>query len=160
MNLSCPPCPEKPSLSATDVTGQPPEDRPAKVLVVDDNALVARAISLKLSGAGYQVATASDGSQALSAVRRNKPDIILLDIFFPDDFSGGPSDGFRMMEWLHRMDESKNIPIIIITGSEDVKNEQEAKVAGAAAFLRKPINHDEMIAAIQTLLHSNAAKPA
>jgi two-component system, OmpR family, response regulator MprA len=132
----------------------------AKILVVDDNSLVAKTIGFKLRGSGYQVATALDGAEAMSAVRQDKPDLILLDIMFPNDFASGPWDGFRILEWLHHMDESRKIPIIIITSSEDVKNEERAKAAGAAAFFRKPINHDLLLKAIRVLLGSNVPKPA
>jgi CheY-like chemotaxis protein len=129
---------------------------PAKILVVDDNSLLAKTISFKLKGAGYQVATALDGAEAMSAVRRDKPDLILLDIVFPDDF--GSWDGFRIMDWLHRMEDSRKIPIIIITGSDDVKNEERARAAGAAAFFRKPIDHDGLLKVIRALLSRDAPK--
>jgi CheY-like chemotaxis protein len=128
---------------------------PAKILVVDDNDLVAKTISIKLKGVGYQVATALDAPEALAAVRKDRPDLILLDINFPDDW-----DGFQIMEWLHRLDDSRKTPIIIITGSDDVKNEERAKAAGAAAFFRKPIDHDELLKVIRVLLSGNTPKPA
>jgi CheY-like chemotaxis protein len=134
-------------------------NQPAKILVVEDNNLVAKTISFKLRGSGYEVATALDGSEAMAAVRKDRPDLILLDIMFPDDFANG-WDGFSIMEWLHRLDETRKTPIIIMTGSEDVKNEERAKAAGAAAFFRKPIEHDKLLSAIRTLLDSSAPKPA
>lgn len=143
---------QPPSNATADVQ---PAATLGKILVVDDNNLVARTISLKLRGAGYQAEAALDGPEALSAVRREKPDLIVLDIIFADDW-----DGFRIMEWLHRMDETRNIPIIIITSSEDVEKEERARAAGAAAFFRKPINHDELLKVIHTLLGSSAAKVA
>src|SRR6516165_12047323 len=93
-----------------------------RILVVDDNEIVIKTITLKLQGAGYQVLTAMDGSAAMSVVRKDAPDLILLDLSFPPDVAGVPWDGFRIMEWLHRVDESRRIPIIIITGGEDIKN--------------------------------------
>lgn len=133
--------------------------QPARILVVEDNNLVAKTISFKLRGSGYEVATALDGSEAMAAVRKNRPDLILLDIMFPDDFAGG-WDGFSIMQWLHRMDETRPIPIIIMTGSEDVKNEERAKSEGAAAFFRKPIQHEKLLSTIRTLLDSTAPKTA
>ena len=111
-----------------------------------------RPISLKLQGAGYQVITALDGSEAVAAARKEKPDLILLDINFPPDVAGVPWDGFRIMEWLHRLDPSKKIPIIIITGGEDVKNKERAAASGAVAFFHKPINHDDLLKVIRATL--------
>ena len=85
----------------------PPAGAPPKILVVDDNEVIVKTICLKLKGAGYQVATAQDGAEAMSIVRMEKPDLILLDITFPPDVAGVPWDGFRIMEWLHRVDESR-----------------------------------------------------
>ena len=58
---------------------------PKKILVVDDNEIILKTISLKLQGAGYQVITALDGSEAVAAARKETPDLILLDISFPPD---------------------------------------------------------------------------
>jgi len=133
---------------------------PAKILVVDDNEVVVKTICLKLKGAGYQVATAQDGAQAMSVVRTEKPDLILLDITFPPDVAGVPWDGFRIMEWLHRVDESRKIPIIIITGGADEKNKERAMSIGAVAFFHKPINHDDLLKVIRATLGVGAPKPA
>ncbi len=138
----------------------PPAGMAAKILVVDDNEVVVKTLSLKLKGAGYQVATAQDGAEAMSVVRMEKPNLILLDITFPPDVAGVPWDGFRIMEWLHRVDESRKIPIIIITGGEDIKNKDRALASGAVAFFHKPINHDDLLKVIRATLSSHAPKPA
>jgi len=132
----------------------------AKILVVDDNEVVVKTICLKLKGAGYEVATAQDGAEAMSVVRMERPDLILLDITFPPDVAGVPWDGFRIMEWLHRVDESRRIPIIIITGGEDVKNKERAMASGAVAFFHKPFNHDDLLKVIRATLSQHYAKPA
>jgi CheY-like chemotaxis protein len=132
----------------------PPSVSTKKILVVDDNEVILKTISLKLKGVGYQVATAQDGSEAMSVVRMEKPDLILLDITFPPDIAGVPWDGFRIMEWLHRVDESRKIPIIIITGGEEVKNKERAIASGAVAFFHKPINHDDLLKVIRATLDS------
>src|SRR5580658_10269310 len=95
-----------------------------KILVVDDNEIILKTISLKLQGAGYQVITALDGSEAVAAARRDTPDLILLDISFPPDVGGVEWDGFRIMEWFYRLETAKKVPVIIITGGEDSKNKE------------------------------------
>jgi CheY-like chemotaxis protein len=122
------------------------------ILVVDDNEIVIKTISLKLQGAGYRVISAMDGSEAVASARRENPDLILLDISFPPEVTGVPWDGFRIMEWFHRLDTAKKIPIIIITGSEDPKTKERATQSGAVAFFQKPIEHDYLLKVVRATL--------
>jgi len=123
-----------------------------KILVVDDNEVVVKTLSLHLKSAGFDVITACDGSEAVSIVRKESPDLILLDITFPPDIQGVPWDGFRVMDWLHRVDESKRIPIIIITGGEDAGDKEKALGGGAVAFFKKPIDDKDLIKVIRSTL--------
>jgi CheY-like chemotaxis protein len=125
-----------------------------KILVVDDNEIILKTISLKLQGAGYQVLTALDGSEAVASARREHPDLILLDVSFPPDVGGVEWDGFRIMEWFHRLEEAKKIPVIIITGGEDARNKERAVSGGAVAFFHKPIDHDDLLKVIRATLDS------
>ncbi len=140
----------------TNLAGVPAK----KILVVDDNEIVIKTITLKLLGAGYQVITAMDGSEAVAMARKENPDLILLDISFPPDVGGVPWDGFRIMEWFHRLDTSKKIPIIVITGSEEPKTKERATAAGAVAFFQKPLEHDYLLKVVRATLGESAAKPA
>ena len=120
-----------------------------KILVVDDNEIIIKTITLKLQGAGYTVIAAMDGSEAVAMARTENPDLILLDISFPADVGGVPWDGFRIMEWFHRLDSSKKIPVIVITGSEDPKTKERATAAGAVAFFQKPLEHDYLLKVVR-----------
>ena len=123
-----------------------------KILVADDNVVVLKALSIKLKSAGYEVRTAMDGSTAVSCVRRDRPDLIILDINFPPDVAhgGGISwDGFLILEWLRRIDEVRETPIIFITSGEPVKFREKAMSAGAVAFFQKPINQEELLSVIR-----------
>jgi CheY-like chemotaxis protein len=131
---------------------------PKKILVVDDNEIVIKTISLKLQGAGYQVLTAMDGSAAVAAARQESPDLILLDLSFPPDVAGVPWDGFRIMEWFHRLDTSRKIPIIVITGSEDPTDRQRATTKGAVAYFQKPLEHDYLLKVVRATL-GESVKP-
>ena len=130
-----------------------------KILVVDDNEVILKTISLKLQGGGYQIITALDGSEAVAAARKETLDLILLDINFPPEVAGVPWDGFSIMDWFQRLDPAKKIPIIIITGTEDVKIKQRAASCGAVAFFHKPINHDDLLKVIRATF-SGSDKPA
>lgn len=119
-----------------------------KILVADDNVVILKALSIKLKSRGYEVRTAMDGSTAVSCVRRERPDLIILDINFPPDVAhgGGISwDGFQILDWLRRIDEARDTPIIFITSGESAKFREKAMAAGAVAFFQKPIDQEEML---------------
>jgi len=128
-----------------------------KILVVDDDAVVIKSLSIKLMANGFAVVSARDGADAVNDVRNQKPDLILLDITFPTDVSSVAWDGFLIMEWLKRLDEAATIPIIVITGGDREKYEPRAKAAGATAFFHKPIKHDELCELIRRTLNLEPA---
>ncbi len=132
-----------------------------KILVVDDSIIILKTLSMKLKSNGYDVLTAEDGGSAVSVTRREKPDLILLDISFPPDVGHGGGvawDGFLIMDWLRRMEETKSIPIIVITGGDPVKFKDRALLAGATSFFRKPINNDELLTVIRQTLGEDPGK--
>ena len=131
-----------------------------KILVVDDSVLILKLMSMKLTAHGYDVITVEDGGSAVSAVRTEKPDLILLDLSFPPDVAHGGGvawDGFLIMTWLQRMEEAKHIPIIVITAGDPAKFKDRALAAGAVSFFHKPIDNDELLTVIRNTL---AEKPA
>jgi CheY-like chemotaxis protein len=122
-----------------------------KILVVDDDLVILKTLSMFLSANGYQVFTAADGPGAASIVAAKKPDLILLDLLFPPDamnVGGALQDGFFIMEWLRRMGKGENIPIIIISADHSPKDRQRCLDAGAVEFFSKPIDHVALLAAI------------
>jgi CheY-like chemotaxis protein len=134
-----------------------------RILIVDDNPIIQKTLSMKLKSSGYAVLTADDGGGAVGLVRRERPDLILLDIGFPPDVAHGggvPWDGFLIMNWLKRLDEAKSIPVIIITGSDPSKYKAQALSAGAVSYFQKPIDNDQLLAAIRSILGEGAPVPA
>ena len=92
-----------------------------KILLVDDDPIILGTLSLKLKSKGYQVVTASDGSQAITVTREEKPDLMLLDICFPPDVAHGggvPWNGFLIMEWLQRLTASSRPPVIVMSATD------------------------------------------
>ena len=123
-----------------------------KILIVDDSQVELRTLSLKLNANGYDVLRAEDGAAAVSMARRDKPDLILLDISFPPDVAHGggvPWDGFLILSWLRRLEEAKDIPVIFISGKDPVKTKARAIQAGAVSFFQKPVNCDDLLTVIQ-----------
>lgn len=130
-----------------------------RILIVDDNEVILKTLSMKLQE-HYDIVTAMDGSQAVGAVRRERPDLILLDISFPSEVTGVPWDGFRIIQWLRRMDGAQRTPIIVITGSEDAKFKERALAEGAVAFFQKPIDNDELLKVLQRTLNEDGPAPS
>lgn len=131
-----------------------------RILVVDDNEVIVRSLASKLQSAGYEVLKALDGGEAVSAARTAKPDLIVLDIHFPPDVAHGGGiawDGFLIIEWLHRIDEARGIPIIVISGGDAAKFKERSLESGAVAYFQKPIDNNELIATIRNTLEPAAA---
>ena len=141
-------------------TTQPPTALSRKkIMVVDDSIIILKTLSMKLKASGYDVLTAEDGAVAVSTARRERPDLILLDLVFPPDVAHGGGvawDGFLIMDWLKRMEEAKSIPIIIITGNKSEEFKARSMAAGAVGYIQKPINNDELLAAIHQALGENS----
>ena len=134
-----------------------------KILVVDDNPVIVKALSLALESRGYQVFTAEDGPEAFAQVRQEKLDLILLDIFFPPDItqSGNTWDAFLIIDWLRRIGVADGVPIIIISGAEPMKFKNRCLAAGAAAFHPKPLDVPVLLETIRGILgdRADAASP-
>jgi len=130
-----------------------------KILIVDDNPVIIKTLSMKLDAAGYDVISAGDGTEAISATRKERPDLILLDINFPEDV-GISWDGFKVIAWLERIDEAKGTPIIVISGGDAAKFKDRSLQAGAIAYFQKPVDNDKLVEAIKNSIRPGANKPA
>jgi CheY-like chemotaxis protein len=125
------------------------------ILIVDDDAVVRKSLSTTLTANGYKLILARDGGEAISAVRRDKPDLILLDINFPPDVGHGGGvawNGFLIIGWLRRMNEAKDIPILLITGDTGQQRKEQAIKAGAVGLLNKPVSKDELLETVRHAL--------
>ncbi|MFM1944953.1 MAG: hypothetical protein RI897_3935 [Verrucomicrobiota bacterium] len=126
-----------------------------KLLLVEDDRVIQRALRDLLRDSGYEVLHAYDGSEGVSKARSTHPDLIVLDLGLPATypFAGGAFDGFEVMRWLGRLTtEDTRIPIIILTARQDAQSRQTAMSLGASAYLTKPFKPDELIKAIRIIL--------
>ena len=124
-----------------------------KLLVIDDDTDVLKGLTVRLKANGYAVAQAVDGMQAILAARRERPDLILLDIGLP----GG--DGYSVMERLRSMRPLARIPIVVLTALDPATHQERALQAGAAAFLQKPVENEALLGAIRSALGDSGAPP-
>jgi len=102
-----------------------------KILIVEDEDIIIELLQKKLIQEGYEVSTARDGEEGLKALRKIKPDIVLLDIVMPK------KSGYEVMEEMSKDPELKKIPIIIISNSGQPVELDKAKELGARDWLIK-----------------------
>lgn len=125
-------------------------DTKVKILVVDDEDRNLRLMELLLTSFGYDVLTASNGEEALEKVHDIPPDVILLDVMMPK------MDGFEVAKQLKREEETKIIPIVMVTALNGVEDRVKALEAGADDFLNKPVDKTELRARVQSLVKVKA----
>jgi CheY-like chemotaxis protein len=135
-----------------------------KILVIDDNPIIQRTVYFGLRDHGYQVQTAGDIATAMSILRREKMDLLLLDLSFPldaSDIGSVPQDGFFFLDWISRTPAVSKPPIIIISSTEPAKYNQRAATAGVSACMQKPLNKEALLATVQSVLGGKppAAQP-
>lgn len=104
------------------------------ILIVDDDKILRQILCLSVSKAGFKVAEAADGEEAISQFKKLSPDAILLDILLPS------INGFKVCERIRKMPGGNTVPIIMITGQDDYDSINYAFEAGATDFAAKPLN--------------------
>lgn len=102
-----------------------------KILVIEDDKFLSRALNDKLSMKGYQVELAFSGKEALEKIMTQKPDLILLDIMLPH------KNGFQILEEMKRSDDLKNIPVIVLSNLGQESDIARAKELGANDYFVK-----------------------
>ncbi|MFQ5924941.1 MAG: HD-GYP domain-containing protein [Dehalococcoidia bacterium] len=122
------------------------EEQQAKVLAVDDSQENLELIQALLSVAGYDVITASNGEEALLKVEEEPPDIILLDAMMPK------MNGFEVCALLKRKEETRLIPVILVTPVDESEYKVRGFEAGVDDFLQRPINSVEFLARVRSLV--------
>jgi CheY-like chemotaxis protein len=113
-----------------------------KILIVDDDAIVLKTFQLKLKGCGFNVISAAEAAEGIGAVRRERPEAVILDLNFPpgENFSSLNWNGMHILQWLKRYKDVADIPIIILTGDDPGKSKDTVLAAGASVFFQKPVD--------------------
>jgi signal transduction histidine kinase len=117
-----------------------------KVLIVDDNKENVDLLAYFLKPQNYQIITAYDGAEALLRVESENPDIILLDIMLPK------LDGFQVCERIKKNQDTRFIPIIMITALKELKDKIRSLEAGADDFISKPFENVELLTRVRSLM--------
>jgi DNA-binding response OmpR family regulator len=125
-----------------------------KILVVDDDPDLLKALRLRLRANEYDITTASDGYSAIASAQKDRPDLIILDLGLP------VGDGFVVLDRLQASNPLSSIPVIVLTARDPQNNEDRALKAGAAAFFQKPVDNDELLNVIRVSLPRPQVAPA
>ncbi|HTU41281.1 MAG TPA: response regulator [Candidatus Aquilonibacter sp.] len=125
-----------------------------KILVVDDDPDLVRAMRLRLRANNYEVATATDGYTAIASAQKERPSLIILDLGLP------VGDGFVVLDRLQNSDALAGIPVIVLSARDPQTNEERALKAGAAAFFQKPADNDELMNVIRVSLNHGKTQAA
>jgi CheY-like chemotaxis protein len=115
-----------------------------KILLVEDNKALASAIGMRLKSYGYQTIQAPDAISAVSAAIAHQPDLAIVDINLP----GG--NGFTVMDRIADSSDCPDMPVIVVTASNDTGLREQARQHGAAAFLEKPFGAESLLNAIDS----------
>jgi len=118
----------------------------SKVLVVDDIQLNRKLQKTYLESVGYQVILAQDGVEALQRIEQECPDLILLDIMMPK------MNGFQVCRRVKSSENTRFIPIIMVTALNEIEDKVKGIEAGADDFISKPFNKLELLARVKSLL--------
>lgn len=120
-----------------------------KVLVVDDDPNIVRALTLRLQENGYDVQAAGDAIQAIMKARQMKPDIILLDIMMP------AGNGFCVYERLRAFPDCWNTPVIFLTADATEQSRRRAEKLGARFYVTKPYDWNVLSKYIEEIMNGS-----
>ena len=117
-----------------------------RILLVDDDAAVRSAVSGALAGEGYDVDCLGDAEEALRQALAAPPSLVLLDVSMPR------LDGWELCEILRRQSQTREVPVLFITGRTDVRDRITAMQVGGTDFISKPFHAKDLRAKVRALV--------
>jgi two-component system alkaline phosphatase synthesis response regulator PhoP len=124
----------------------------SRILVVDDDKQIVRLVRSYLEQAGYQVLTAYDGETALHAIRREQPDLVVLDLMLPD------RDGWEITRLIRSEPSLANLPILMLTARVEDTDKIVGLELGADDYVTKPFNPREVVARVRAVLRRSGSE--
>ena len=119
------------------------------VLVVDDDPKILKAVSLRLTAAGYRTLAVWNGAEALFVAKAERPDLIIADVWMPVGM--GLSMAHRLREF------APDVPVVFLTADKGEKLKNMSRAVGAAAFLEKPYSPEVLLATVAGVLKTSAS---
>lgn len=117
-----------------------------RILLVDDETQLVEMVKIRLEASDYEVLCAYDGQEALDKARKEKPDLIILDLMLPK------IDGYKVCRMLKFDEKYKNIPIILFSARAQETDVKLGKEVGAEAYITKPFDPPSLLEKIKELL--------
>ncbi len=123
----------------------------AHILIVEDDAYIAKLLGVRLEHNGHSIIWASDGNQAIARARTHAPDLILLDVTLPG------MDGLTVLKHLKQNQATHHIPVMMLTAQTDGSSVLTGMDSGADAYLTKPFDFPDLLRRIEACLTRRAA---
>jgi DNA-binding response OmpR family regulator len=120
--------------------------KPASILVVDDDPEIVTMLNTRLTKRGYKVVTAGDGNRAIELAKRERPDLVLLDVMMPG------KSGWEVARALKQDPVTQNVKIVMVSAIGEKTNEITAPIYGADAHVDKPFEFEKLETVIADLL--------
>ncbi|MGB2706079.1 MAG: response regulator [Candidatus Omnitrophota bacterium] len=117
-----------------------------KVLVVDDEPDVLKIVGFRLKSAGYEIKKASDGQEALDLIKKDRPDLVLLDLRMP------VMDGYEVCRRIKSDENLKDIPVIFLTASSGATIKDKAYEYKADDYIIKPFEPEELLRKVKKFI--------
>jgi DNA-binding response OmpR family regulator len=121
-----------------------------KILIVDDEPNIVISLEYLMQREGFDVSVARDGVQAIAAIERNPPDLVLLDVMMPG------KTGFEVCQHVRAIDRLRNMVIVMLTAKGRETDVAKGLALGANAYVTKPFSTRELVAQVRTLLDARA----
>ena len=122
-----------------------------KILVIDDDANICKALQVMIKSLGYEVGTARDGISGIEAVSSFTPDLVVCDLMMPN------MDGYQFIQEIRTNPGTASLPIILLTAKGEDKDILEGYKTGADYYLTKPFTRDQLIYGIQLMIEGDKA---
>ena len=116
-----------------------------RILLVEDEPNITEAIRFILSRDGWHVATHSDGTSALDAIRRHAPDVLVLDVMLPG------RSGFDILRDLRAEAATRELPVLMLTAKGQGRDREQAERYGVTRFMTKPFSNAEVLEAVNAM---------
>jgi len=118
------------------------------ILIVDDEPYMIRLLQHHIERAGFRMVKATNGREALERIRDEQPRLVIMDVMMPE------INGLEVLAELRKREETRNLPVIIMTANAQRFTREEAEAAGVSAFLTKPFSPTQLMTEVKRQLES------